>query len=152
MAFTAQEEAILRAVMNSFVGAGFTTEDQATRALTILKLQNDVSTANAQLQNEFDNFEAVRLAYAQDLSDAQEYLELSKSNLSDFVLVNDPFGPEDVDNFAVLSMTVEQAKASLAAVEAQFVSDRETHNTAVSTLTQAVESAQESLNAFSRSD
>lgn len=51
MALTPEQEAVLIAIGNAFVAAGFTTELQATQALTHLKLQNELNT----LQGEYNN-------------------------------------------------------------------------------------------------
>lgn len=51
MAFTIQEEAVLRAILNGTLGAGFTTEQEFQGAMTLVKLQNELNTLSSQLTN-----------------------------------------------------------------------------------------------------
>lgn len=147
MAFTTQEEAILRAIMNSFLAAGFTSEAEATAALTGLKLQNDLTAAQAALNAEFAAFSAVEAQYAADRSAGQAAVEEAVAIVATFVTTNPTLGPEDVDQYVQLQRNVAAAQAGMDALEANFADATEAHTQAVSDLSAAVEAAQAALDA-----
>lgn len=147
MAFTTQEEQILRAIMDSFLAAGFASEEQATNALTGLKLQNDLASAQAMLNLAFQNWETRSAELSGQRSDAQIAVHGAEIAIKQFVDQNSVI---DATN----SITYQQLQRDLAAAEEHMDSiaelletERQLHQETVSNLTTAVEAAQAALDA-----
>jgi hypothetical protein len=132
---------VAKADNDALLAAGFTTQGQATAMYTGLKLQQDLSAAQANLSNEREAFGDVEAQYVADKSAAVIVRDAAKAALRAFVVANETVGAAATEH-AQLQRDYEAAEIVLDTLDEGFATAQASHEAAVDALQAAIDAAQ----------
>jgi hypothetical protein len=136
-----------QAIQAAFLGSGFASQEQATAALSGLKLQNDLNSARAALSAEQARWQTVSAEHAAEVSAAVVQRDAAQTTWKAFVLANSSVSGASADAYAQAKRDLDAAEIALEAIGAEYAAEEAAHNQTVSDLAAAVDAAQAALDA-----
>jgi hypothetical protein len=136
-----------QAIQAAFLGSGFASQEQATAALSGLKMQNDLNSANAALSAEQVRWQTVSNDHAAEMSAAIVLRDAAHEAWKTFVLANSSVSGTSADAYSQAKRDLDAAEIALEVIAAQYATDEAAHNQTVSDLAAVVAAAQAALDA-----